>query len=209
MFLSIIANNLFAARMEIPTELKKITAEFTELEEAFREGEWDEAEELAEELTNQYARVLPKLYKAAKGRPESKKIKQFSFLVKNLKKNIGAKNRQKAGKSFELMEVLIIDFIELFDYDKHPYLEAVDNEFEEMIEDPEFDEIVEEVEELKTVIKRLEPRIKNWGVSSAKLNSFFQQLDQLKSAAETENRKMTIALLTTLKELNEEFIAAN
>lgn len=177
------------AKPPVPETLKAVLQSFSSLEEAYREKEWKEAEESLAIVRKRFNRSLPVLLKSAKTKSDRKKIAQFGVFLKNLKKQLKKKDQKKIFKSFKLLQLYVVDFIEFYDYQHHPFLEVFIEELEEMRKEIEFDEIEEESEEMLTMMKTIKKQLLLHGVSEENINKFNHLLEQLGNNATAQDEK--------------------
>lgn len=196
------------AREPVPEGLKSIASEFTLLEEAFREGEWAEANEEAERLKDRFGRLEPTLMKSAGSAEERGSIRAFREVHGKLAAAIAAKDAEKSEAAFHDVQELTINYVEFFDYDRHPLVEFFDEEIEEMTEELDYATIKLEVEEMEEVYEALAPALLNRGASKETFEGIERALEALEAAAEAEDEAKTLEQLEALAELNKKLTSS-
>lgn len=200
---------LGAAAPPLPDLMKEIALDFSKLEEEYREGEWDEAKSHLKEINSKYAKLLPSLLKSAGSIENRKKITQFGTLLKALNKQISAQDKDKIFTSFGILQDLVVQFVEFYSYQQHPFLEAFHEELEEIFEKGtlNFEHIEDETEEMEPLIKRITPSLAKRGVSQEKIETFLGLLEAIEEAAVAKNEEATMNALKEVYKLNGEIMA--
>ncbi len=187
----------------LPEPLKFMMLKNSEIEEAYRDDRWDDASKELNSMSAEYATVLPTLLKAAGSAENRNKIRQFGFLLKDYEKQLKAKDRSKALDSQKLFQGLVVEFVDWFDYQKHPAMEAFAEELDEYKEELDYEDIEDEVEEMNSMVKLIENSLINKGVSKETVNQFFESLEALEIAADAKNADQTLEQLQILEMLTQ------
>ena len=208
-FLSVGAGSTAALAKPLPpSNLTDIFGEFSELEEKFESGNWDEALEELKEVREEFKKIAPQLNEAGSITEVAGKM---SLVFDTLEKALTQKNEEKTETLYIALQKMFFKLLDGFDYKVPPALQIVDkyvDEAKEALEEGKIDKVLSEVNEIDEFFEDLEERLRAQNVSEDKLNEFKKGIIDVKRSGKSGDKDGVAAGLRKLDNLTKTFIAA-
>ena len=197
-FVLIFIANAGAATKPKPVDgLMHMFDTFNELEEEFRENNWDEAMEIVVKIEKEYKSLINDL----KGKTDPKLIHKFGFVIGNFKKTLAKKDPEAIEKPYMMIQDLFLDIIDAFDYPHPPVLNVLNrwvDESKEYLESDNYRDVAEEMEEIEHHKDRALKTVKG---DHDLVMDFFEQAEKAQQLAEAEQKDKE-KLEATLKRMD-------
>jgi len=192
-----------AAKPKPVDGLLEMFNEFNELEDAFRENEWDEALKAIKKIEEKYKEMIPKL----KSDVDEKVLHKFSFILGSFKKASQKKDSEEVEKPFVMLQKLFIEIMGNYDYPSPPGMIVMNlwiNEAKEYLEKGNMKGVEEEMEEIDELKETIEASLNQ--DQAEKLEELCEIAEKIEKLADDKDAEAIEKALSEMKGIVGQFI---
>lgn len=191
-------SSICLAKSEPPAELNEIWEIFGEFEEKFEDGEWDEALKEQKEIAEKFEKVKEVLKINAKVDHTA----EFISNLNKLEKSLSGKKREESEEIYIELQKKLFIIMDDYNYKVHPAFvtlgKFISDEAMEAAEQGDFDETVNEMNEVYKISTNITFLYAKRRVSLKGVAAFHAQIEVVKKACESKNKEAVIKELNKL-----------
>lgn len=192
------------AKPSPPPELMEILEEFSEIEEQFEAGEWENARKQLPEILEKHNIV----YAQCQGLIPEKINQNFIDCFDKFKINLTVQDKEQTERSFVTLRLALFATMDHFSYEVHPVIalmqKFIGDEAKEALEKGNYREVRYEIEEVYAFFKDSTSMLMLNGVEREAIDSFQQTMTKAMLLSEKKDRE---TLESTLNQLEVQLIA--